>query len=512
MAEGFEILVCERIFYAMMKIDTDVLIIGAGLSGIGSAVHLTRECPGRTYKIIEGRDAIGGTWDLFRYPGIRSDSDMHTLGYNFKPWTQAKAIADGPSIREYVNETADEYGVREHIQFNTKVIAANWDSTTDTWGVTLDKGGVQETMTCRFLFMCGGYYNYDKGYLPEFDGYDEFEGTLIHPQHWPEDLDYAGKRVVIIGSGATAMTLVPAMTDKAAKVTMLQRSPTYVVSRPAQDKVANGLRKVLPDSWAYGLVRKRNVAMQKFFYNRTRTHPDKVKEKMLEMAREALDDDTVEKHFTPSYNPWDQRLCLVPDGDLFEAIKSGAADVVTDHIDRFTPEGIKLKSGETLEADIIVTATGLNLQFMNGVAVTKDGAEVRAGDLLNYKGVMVSNVPNLAITFGYTNASWTLKADITSMYVCRLLNHMKAHGFTRAEAHLPAMPNETEPFVVDFSAGYFARSMDQFPRQHTQKPWRLNQDYSLDKKILLSEPIDDGVMQFGVAGKVTSQQALEAVD
>ncbi|MCL4129842.1 UNVERIFIED_CONTAM: hypothetical protein GTU68_023448 [Idotea baltica] len=490
----------------------DVLIIGAGLSGIGAAVHLTKDCPDRTYRIVEGRDAIGGTWDLFRYPGIRSDSDMHTLGYNFKPWTEAKAIADGPNIRAYVNDTADEYGVREHIQFSTKVTKANWDSQTDMWTVTLSKDGVEENTTCRFLFMCGGYYDYDKGYLPEFAGYDDFKGDIIHPQHWPENLDYSGKRVVIIGSGATAMTLVPAMTDKAAKVTMLQRSPTYVVSRPGTDKVANGLRKILPDSWAYGLVRWRNVLLQKFFYNQTRTKPEKVKERMLGMARKELGDETVEKHFTPSYNPWDQRLCLVPDGDLFEAIRNGKADVVTDHIERFTETGIALKSGEVLEADIIVTATGLNLLFMNGVDVTTDGADVRGGDLLNYKGVMVSNVPNLAITFGYTNASWTLKADITSMYVCRLLNHMKVGGYTHATPYLSAMPNETEPFVVDFSSGYFDRAMDQFPRQHTQKPWRLNQNYTMDRKILLNEPIDDGVMRFGVADVQDAKRALEVAD
>lgn len=491
----------------MKKVDTDVIIIGAGLSGIGAAVHLSKKCPGKTYRIIEGRKAIGGTWDLFRYPGIRSDSDMHTLGYSFKPWTEAKAIADGPSIRKYVRETAAEHGVTERIQFETKVIAADWSSATDTWTVTLEHGGARETVTCRFLFMCGGYYNYDKGYLPEFEGYEDFKGECIHPQHWPENLDYSGKRVLVIGSGATAMTLVPSMTDKAAKVTMLQRSPTYVVSRPAKDKTANFLRKILPDSWAYGLVRWRNVVMQKIIFNKARTEPEKVKEQLLGMATEHMGADIVSKHFTPSYNPWEQRLCLVPDGDLFEAIKSGKADVVTDHIDRFTEDGVRLKSGETLKADIIVTATGLNLQYMNGVDVTVDGQKTAPNDMLNYKGVMVSNVPNLAVTFGYTNASWTLKADITSEYVCRLLNHMDANGFTHAVPYLSAMPNDTEPFV-DFSSGYFQRVMDQFPRQHTQLPWKLNQNYTLDRKILRKDPIDDGVMKFGTAGEAKAQESV----
>ena len=499
----------------MTQLDTDILIIGAGLSGIGAAVHLGKHCPSKRYRIYEARSAIGGTWDLFRYPGIRSDSDMHTLGYNFKPWTDAKAIADGPSIRKYVNDTADQYGVRKHISFDTKIVAANWSSADQAWTVTSENTvtGAQEKTTCRFLFMCGGYYSYDKGYRPDFPGEEAFRGPIIHPQHWPENLDYAGKKVVVIGSGATAMTLVPSMADKAGHVTMLQRSPTYVVSRPAVDGFANFLRKVLPDQWAYTLIRWRNVAFQQFFFRQTRKNPAKARERLLGMVREELGPDyDVEKHFTPSYNPWEQRLCLVPDSDLFNALKSGKASVETDHIDRFTEKGILLKSGKELEADIIVTATGLNLVFMNGVAVSLDGAKVDPGRLLNYKGVMLSNVPNLAVTFGYTNASWTLKADLTSEYVSRLINLMDEKGATSAMPYLAAFPNETEPFV-DFSSGYFQRVMDQFPRQHTEAPWKLHQSYFTDRKNLRDLPIEDGVMQFHIpSAKAASKPALQAAE
>jgi monooxygenase len=499
----------------MTQLDTDILIIGAGLSGIGAAVHLGKHCPSKRYRIYEARSAIGGTWDLFRYPGIRSDSDMHTLGYNFKPWTDAKAIADGPSIRKYVNDTADQYGVRKHISFDTKIVAANWSSTDQAWTVTSENTatGAQQKTTCRFLFMCGGYYSYDKGYRPDFPGEEAFRGQIIHPQHWPENLDYAGKKVVVIGSGATAMTLVPSMAEKAGHVTMLQRSPTYVVSRPAVDGLANFLRKVLPDQWAYNLIRWRNVAFQQFFFRQTRKNPQKARERLLGMVHEELGPDyDVEKHFTPSYNPWEQRLCLVPDSDLFNALKSGKASVETDHIERFTEKGILLKSGKELEADIIVTATGLNLVFMNGVAVSLDGAKVDPGRLLNYKGVMLSNVPNLAVTFGYTNASWTLKADLTSEYVSRLINLMDEKGATSAMPYLAAFPNETEPFV-DFSSGYFQRVMDQFPRQHTEAPWKLHQSYFTDRKNLRDLPIEDGVMQFHIpSAKAATKPALQAAE
>lgn len=481
----------------MTQTDTNILIIGAGLSGIGAAVHLTKRCPDKSYRIVEQRSAIGGTWDLFRYPGIRSDSDMHTLGYNFKPWTESKAIADGPSIRKYVRQTADEYGITDQIQFDTKVVAADWSGADQSWHVTLEStSGATEQITCGFLFLCGGYYNYDQGYKPEFPGEASFKGQIVHPQHWPEDLDYSGKKVVIIGSGATAMTLLPAMTDKAAHVTMLQRSPTYVVSRPAVDTFANKLRKFLPDAWAYGLIRWRNVLFQQFFFRQTRAHPEKARERLLGMVREELGPDyDVEKHFTPSYNPWEQRLCLVPDSDLFTALKAGKASVATDHIARFTENGIALKSGETLDADIIVTATGLNLQYMNGIDVSVDGVKAAPGSLLNYKGVMVSNVPNLAITFGYTNASWTLKADLTSEYVCRLINYMDRNNYASVTAKLDAFPDETDPFV-DFSSGYFQRVMDKFPRQHKEAPWKLHQSYTADMMNLRYGRVDDGVLVF----------------
>lgn len=500
---------------AMTKPDTDVLIIGAGLSGIGAAVHLQKLSPKKRYRIYEARSAIGGTWDLFRYPGIRSDSDMHTLGFDFKPWTEAKAIADGPSIRKYVNDTADEYGVRQHIQFDTRIIAANWSNADQVWSVTSEnvKTGAQSVTTARFLFMCGGYYRYDQGYKPEFPCEAAFKGQVLHPQHWPEALDYSGKKVVVIGSGATAMTLVPAMTDKAAHVTMLQRSPTYVVSRPSVDGAANFLRRILPGQWAYNIIRWRNVMFQQFFFGQTRKNPEKARERLLGMVRDELGPDyDIAKHFTPAYNPWEQRLCLVPDADLFTALKSGKASVETDHIERFTETGILLKSGKELPADIIVTATGLNLIFMNGVNVSIDGARVDPGKLLNYKGVMLSNVPNMAVTFGYTNASWTLKADLTSEYVCRLLNLMDEKGATSAVPYLAHFPNQTEPFV-DFSSGYFQRVMDQFPRQHTEAPWKLHQNYFTDRKNLRELPIEDGVMQFNkVDAKTGAKPALQAAE
>ncbi|MBU4567632.1 MAG: NAD(P)/FAD-dependent oxidoreductase, partial [Alphaproteobacteria bacterium] len=438
----------------MTKLDKDVLIIGAGLSGIGAAVHLHKLSPGKTYRIYEARDAIGGTWDLFRYPGIRSDSDMHTLGFDFKPWTEAKAIADGPSIRKYVNDTADEYGVRPHISFNTKIGSADWSSKDQAWHVVSEgKDGARQTTVCRFLFMCGGYYRYDQGYRPEFPDEAAFKGQIIHPQHWPEDLDYSGKRVVVIGSGATAMTLVPAMAETAAHITMLQRSPTYVVSRPAVDKMANFLRQILPDQWAYTLIRWRNVLFQQFFFRQTRKNPDKARERLIGMVREEMGPGyDVDKHFNPAYNPWEQRLCLVPDSDLFNALKSGKASVETDHIERFTETGILLKSGKTLDADIIVTATGLNLIFMNGVQVSLDGAPVDPGRLLNYKGVMLSNMPNLAVTFGYTNASWTLRADLSSRLVCKVLNWMDERGYGAVEP-VPDRDLQERP-MLDLAAGY----------------------------------------------------------
>jgi cation diffusion facilitator CzcD-associated flavoprotein CzcO len=486
----------------------DVLIIGAGISGISAGVHLKKLCPDKSFRIFEQRSNIGGTWDLFRYPGIRSDSDMHTLGFSFKPWTEAKAIADGPSIWKYVNATADEYDLRRLIAFNTTIRTASWSQNDQTWTVTHDDAsGKSGTTVCRFLFMCGGYYRYDQGYRPDFAGEETFRGQIIHPQHWPENLDYSGKRVAVIGSGATAMTLVPAMASKAAHVTMIQRSPTYVVSRPAVDGIANFLRRIMPDQWAYNLIRGRNIILQRFFFDRARTKPEKVRDALLKAVNQNIGASTdVQKHFTPAYNPWEQRLCLIPDGDLFNAINSGKASVETDHIERFTETGLRLKSGKDVEADIIVTATGLALQFFNGVDVSVNGVKVEPNRLLNYKGVMLSNVPNLAVTFGYTNASWTLKADLTSEFVCRLLNHMAATGATSAMPYLAHFPNQTEDFV-DFSSGYFQRVMHKFPRQHTQAPWKLNQNYFVDRKILRESPIEDGVMVFERAREQDLQAA-----
>lgn len=492
----------------MNQPDYDVIIVGAGLSGIGAAVHLQKRCRGKSYRIFESRDSIGGTWDLFRYPGIRSDSDMHTLGYNFKPWIAAEAIADGPSILKYVRDTADEYQITPHIQFNTRVIALRWCSDDALWHVTTQtESGLRQNATGRFVNVCSGYYRYDQGYQPEFPGSKDFQGRIIHPQHWPEDLDYTGKQVVVIGSGATAVTLVPAMAEKAGHVTMLQRSPSYIVSRPAKDRFANFLRKVLPKNLAYTLTRWRNVMLQQFFYRIARTRPEKFKARIIEMIREEMGTDfDVDKHFTPEYAPWDQRLCLVPDSDLFNALKSGKASMATDHIETFTPTGIKLKSGETLDADIIVTATGLKLQLIGGAEILVDDAKVDPGKVLNYKGVMISNVPNLGITFGYTNASWTLKADLTSEYFCRLINHMDQHRYLVANPRLDEMPADTEPFL-NFSSGYVQRDIDMLPRQHRNKPWRLDQSYRADLMNLRYGKIEDGVLEFRRANELPTPQS-----
>ncbi|MFC3078757.1 flavin-containing monooxygenase [Phenylobacterium terrae] len=478
----------------------DVLIVGAGLSGIGAAHHLQRKAPDRSYVILEGREAIGGTWDLFRYPGIRSDSDMYTLGYVFKPWTEAKAIADGPSILNYVRETAREGDVERHIRFRHKVVRADWSSEAAAWTVEAVRtdGERSESVrfTCNFLFLCGGYYSYEGGYTPQWEGMDRFRGRIVHPQAWPEDLDYAGKRVVVIGSGATAVTLVPEMARTAGHVTMLQRSPTYVVSRPAEDAMANKLRRRLPAKLAYDIVRWRNVLFGMWFFRMARRKPQAVKRRIIDMVRAELGPDyDVETHFTPSYNPWDQRLCLVPDSDLFQAIKAGTASVVTDHIETFTETGLKLKSGAELEADIIVTATGLQLQVMNGIALAVDGAAVDPARLLSYKGMMYEGVPNLASAFGYTNASWTLKCDLTCDYVCRLLNHMRKTGARQAtprnaDPDMPRLP------WLDFTSGYVQRAMDRFPKQGARPPWKLHQNYALDLLTLRYSPIEDGVLEF----------------
>ena len=475
----------------------DVLIVGAGLSGVGAAWHLQAEAPGRSYVILEGREAIGGTWDLFRYPGIRSDSDMYTLGYSFKPWTEAKAIADGPSILKYVRDTAREHGIDRHIRYGHQVKAAAWSSQAAAWTVeALRSDGQTVRLTANFVFLCGGYYSYEGGYTPDFPGADRFKGQILHPQKWPETLDYAGKRVVVIGSGATAVTLVPEMAKTAAHVTMLQRSPTYVVSRPAEDAFANKLRERLPAKLAYGLIRWRNVLFGMFFFRMARKKPEQVKQNIIAMVRQQLGPDyDVATHFTPSYNPWDQRLCLVPDADLFEAIKQGSASVVTDHIETFTETGVKLKSGAELAADIIVTATGLNLQVMNGLAITVDGRAIDPGQTLSYKGMMYEDVPNLASAFGYTNASWTLKCDLTCEYVCRLLNHMKRTGLRQVTPRNDDPTIERQPWL-DFSSGYVRRAMDRFPKQGSKAPWKLHQNYALDLMSLRYAKLEDGTLEF----------------
>ena len=469
----------------------DVIVVGAGISGIGAGYHLQANCPDRSYLILEGRAALGGTWDLFRYPGIRSDSDMYTLGYAFKPWTEAKAIADGPAILSYLNETAAEHGIDQHIRFRHHVEQAAWSTKRATWIVTATgPEGDEVQFSCNFLFMCSGYYNYARGHSPDFAGSADFGGQIVHPQHWPEDLDYAGKRVVVIGSGATAVTIVPEMAKTAASVTMLQRSPTYVVSRPAEDRFANWLRAKLPGKLAYDIVRWRNVLLGMFFFNRARKRPERMKERLIGMVREELGPDyDVETHFTPLYNPWDQRLCLVPDGDLFAALREGRASVVTGKIDRFVPEGIRLESGDTLPADIIVTATGLELQLLSDVAFSVDGAPVDLSKCLNYKGMMYSDVPNLASSFGYTNASWTLKADLTCVYVCRLLNTMKRRGLRQATPRIGDDTIEEVPFL-DFSSGYVQRAIDKFPKQGRKKPWKLNQNYARDIMALRYGSVD----------------------
>jgi cation diffusion facilitator CzcD-associated flavoprotein CzcO len=479
----------------------DVLIVGAGLSGIGAACHLTRECPRKSFALLEGRATMGGTWDLFRYPGIRSDSDMYTMGYKFKPWRNAKAIADGPSIMSYLQETAAEFGVDKKIRFNAKVVSAAWSSDTAQWTVTVQHSETGETsqIGCNFLWMCSGYYRYDKGYLPDFPGYEQFQGTLIHPQKWPEDLDYTGKRVVIVGSGATAVTLVPAMAEKAAHVTMVQRTPTYMVSLPGTDALVHALRRVLPERAVYALTRWKNTLLAMVIYQLSQRRPEFVKSLIKKQLRKELGPDfDIERHFTPPYNPWDQRMCLVPDGDMFIALRERRASIVTDTIETFTPTGIRLKSGEHLDADIIVTATGLDLVSLGGAALTVDGRAVQINQTTSYKGSMLTDVPNLAFVFGYTNASWTLKADLICAYVCRVLNYMERHGYRQVTAHLDDPSVETMP-LLNLSSGYIQRAVDRFPQQGSKLPWRLYQNYFLDTLMIRYGSLKDKALVFGGA-------------
>jgi cation diffusion facilitator CzcD-associated flavoprotein CzcO len=479
----------------------DVLIIGAGLSGIGAACHLRSRCPDKSFAVLEARDAIGGTWDLFRYPGIRSDSDMFTLGYGFRPWDDAKAIADGPAIRSYVRDTAREYDVERHVRFNHRVVRADWSSAESRWTVTAERTDTGETVrfTCSFLYGCTGYYRYDEGFTPHFEGRERFQGEIIHPQHWPEDLDYTGKRVVIIGSGATAVTLVPAMAERAAHVTMLQRSPSYVVSLPGQDAIADFLRRKLPARLAHPLVRWKNVALATLFFRASRRWPKFMRGLIRKGVQRRLPPGyDVDTHFNPRYNPWDQRVCLVPDDDLFQAISKGTASVVTDSIETFTEKGLKLASGEELEADIIVTATGLNLLMLGGMQIAVDGRELDFADAVTYKGMMFCGVPNLAYTLGYTNASWTLKADLVAQYTCRLLKHMDAHGYTSATPRHPGPSVGVEP-LLDFNSGYVLRSIADLPKQGAREPWKLRQNYPRDVFTMRHGAIEDEAMEFSRA-------------
>jgi len=474
----------------------DVLIVGAGISGIGAGYHLQNECPGRSYAILEARNDLGGTWDLFRYPGIRSDSDMYTLGYSFKPWRNPKAIADGAAILQYVRETAAEHGLDRHIQFGTSVKSASWSSPDGRWTVEAVRDGQPLRFTCNFLFMCSGYYDYDQGFTPDFPGLERFAGRVVHPQKWTEDIDYTGKRVVVIGSGATAVTLVPELAAKAAHVTMLQRSPTYIVSMPAQDKIANWLRRQLPAELAYAITRWKNVLFGMWFYRFCRNNPRRAKAMILSWLEKELGPGfDIRTHFNPRYNPWDQRLCLVPDSDLFQALKQGRAEVVTDHIDCFTEKGIQLKSGRELEADMVVTATGLNLKMLGGISLRVDGASVDLAKHFNYKGMMFSEVPNLASSFGYTNASWTLKAELICRYVCRLLNHMQSTGLRQCTPRLTDNTMQEEPWI-DLSSGYVQRALAMSPKQGSKKPWKLYQNYALDLLSLKYQSVEDGVMEF----------------
>jgi monooxygenase len=476
----------------------DVIVVGAGISGIGAAYHLRADSPDRSFMILEGRADLGGTWDLFRYPGVRSDSDMHTLGYSFKPWTADKAIADGPSILAYLRETVDEFGIEPFIRFDHHVSTASWSTEDARWTVTATSAGDTVTYTCSFLFMCSGYYSYRGGHTPEFPGAERFEGSIVHPQSWPQDLDYAGRRVVIIGSGATAMTLVPAMAATAGHVTMLQRSPTYVLSLPDTDAVSNALRKVLPEKLAYAITRQKNIKLGGFFYRQTRVRPDKVKKRLLDRVRKELGPQIVEQHFTPEYDPWDQRLCLIPNGDLYRAINAGTASVVTDRIATFTETGIQLESGEHLEADIIVTATGLQLVTVGEMDFTIDGEPVDFSQTWTYKGVAYSDVPNMASSFGYINASWTLRSDMICEFVCRLLNHMRDTGTVQCTPRLRPGDHDMQqrPFIDDFSANYMQRAMPLLPKQGDRAPWVNTQSYTADRKLIAKAPIDDGVMVF----------------
>ncbi|MEM1161101.1 MAG: NAD(P)/FAD-dependent oxidoreductase [Pseudomonadota bacterium] len=480
----------------MRREDLDVLVIGAGLSGIGQACQLIRKAAWASFAILERRERLGGTWDLFRYPGIRSDSDMFTFGYRFRPWSDPKDIADGPSILKYLQETADEYGVHDKIRYRSNVVSMDWSSAEKRWIATVETEEETYLISARFVSSCTGYYNYDEGYLPEFDGYEDYKGVVAHPQKWPEDLDYTGKTVLIIGSGATAVTLVPAMAGDARHVTMLQRSPTYIFSRPAEDAVATFLRRFLPNSWAYKICRVKNVLLGIYIYWMCKRSPDKIRKYLRKMAVDELGPGfDVDTHFKPAYDPWDQRLCLIPDGDLYRVLKAGNASVVTDHIDRFTETGVALKSRNIIDADIIVPATGLQIQFLGGMQVTMDGTPLDPADHTVYRGMMLSGVPNLVVTFGYTNASWTLKSDLTADYVARLVNRMRDKG---AEQVVPELPNGgvEEGQLLGLNSGYLLRAQHMLPKAGAEKPWKNHENYVSDMLSIRYGSMDDGVLAF----------------
>jgi monooxygenase len=475
----------------------DVVIVGAGISGISAAWHLQDRCPTKTYAVLESRANLGGTWDLFKYPGIRSDSDMYTLGFRFKPWTSEKAIADGPSIMSYLKETVAESGIDKHIRYRNKVIAADWSDADNQWTLRVDRGDSEVEISCSFLFACSGYYNYDEGYTPEFAGTQDFEGTIVHPQHWPEDLDYEDKKIIVIGSGATAVTLIPALANSGAShVTMLQRSPSYIGSLPDVDPFAVRTMKLLPPKLAYVLNRWKSIGYQSAVYRISRRFPNYMRKTLMTMASRRLPEGyDVEKHFGPSYKPWDERLCLAPNGDLFKTIRHGKADVVTDTIDRFTKTGIKLSSGEELTADIIITATGLNLRLFGGAAILRNGVPVDLTQQMSYKGMMLTGLPNMAFTIGYTNASWTLKADLVSEFVCRVLNFMDADGYDTVVPDHPGDSVEERP-LMDFTPGYVLRALDRLPKQGSRAPWRLKQNYLLDLRLIRHGKVDDQALLF----------------
>jgi cation diffusion facilitator CzcD-associated flavoprotein CzcO len=476
----------------------DVLVVGAGISGISAAWHLQNLCPRLRFAVLEARDTLGGTWDLFRYPGVRSDSDMFTLGFSFRPWTGAKSIAQGPAILQYLRDTVREHGIERRIRFGHRVRRAEWRSADAAWNVEVERAGCAEPrgLRSRFLFMCGGYYRYDEGYAPEFPGAPQFRGRIVHPQAWSDDIEYAGKRIVVIGSGATAVTLVPALAERAAHVTMLQRSPSFMLSRPSYDSIAAWLHRRLPVRLAQGLTRWKNVLLGAYLFRICRRKPQRLKRWLIGQVRRALPAGyDVATHFTPSYNPWEQRLCLVPDGDLFKAICAGKVSIATGHVERFTAGGVRLASGAELAADLVVTATGLKLQALGGAELRVDGQRVDPARLVVYKGLMYRDLPNFAATFGYANASWTLKADLTSRYVCRLLNHMERAGARVCTPRMADAAMALEP-LVDFSSGYFQRALHALPKQGAVRPWKLNQNYLLDLLALRFGRIDDGVLEF----------------